>query len=63
MAVALFLKPVKHVAVNAKMNGGFALRHDNPCAFPKIVIDSRGLWRAGTGFACSARNFSLDRAK
>src|SRR5580698_2801658 len=22
MAVALFLKPVKHVAVNAKMNGG-----------------------------------------
>jgi hypothetical protein len=63
VAVTLFLEPVEYVAIDAKMNGGFALRHDDPRALPKIVTDRRCLRRLGAGFACAAGGFSFDRAK
>jgi hypothetical protein len=59
MTVALFLEPVEYVAVNAKMNGRLALRHNDPGAPPKIVANGRAFAR----FACATGDFPFDRAK
>lgn len=47
MAFALFLEPIEYVAVNAKMHGCFAARHDDAGAFPEIFADRRGFRRLG----------------
>jgi hypothetical protein len=35
MTVALSFEPVEYVAIDAKMHGCFAARHNDPGAFPK----------------------------
>jgi len=63
MTVALFLEPVEYVAVNAKVDRGLAMRHDDAGVFPKIVTEGRGLRRVGACLACAAGDFPFDRAK
>jgi len=63
VSVALSLEPVEYVAVNAKVHGRFAARHDDPGAFPKIIADRRGFRRGGACPACAASDFLFDRSK
>jgi hypothetical protein len=63
MAFALFLEPVEYVAVNAKMYGCFAARHDAPGTLPKIFTGRRGFRRVGACFACAASDFPFDRVQ
>jgi hypothetical protein len=38
MALALFLEPVEHIAVDAKMDRRFAGRHYDAGMFPETVV-------------------------
>jgi hypothetical protein len=62
VALALPLEPLEHVAVNAKMHGRFAARHDNPGTPPKIFADRLGFRRIDASFTCAASDLSFHRA-
>ena len=63
MALALALKPIEYVAVDAKMYGCLALRHHDPRTFPEIVADGSALRRVAAGLALAPLYFLFQLAK
>jgi hypothetical protein len=49
MAVALLLKPLQNVAIDAKMYRRFAWRHYNACTLPEFRIFLWAFGRIGAG--------------
>ena len=50
VTLSIGLEPLHHIAVEAKMNGGFPPRHDNPGAAPEVRTERFGFGRIRAGF-------------
>src|SRR5258708_10515662 len=60
MPVALLLKPLQNVTIDAKMHGRFAWRHYNACTLPEFRIFLWAFGRIGAGLVFAPRDLLLN---